>query len=257
MNGEQAIEILKEDALGRVERVAVDGSPACARRVACGGRIPGRGVVARILMARERRALRALAAVAGVPKLVDDASLASAPNPARPMSRAVLLRSWIDGEPLHRAESLPEDFFDHLDALVLRLHERGVCHNDLHKEQNILVDRAGYPWLVDFQLASCHAPGTRLWSSRAREDLRHVEKHRRRYARRDSLVPKSALPRGLGHGLQRSWIAWFWRRGGKPVYEFVTRRILRTRDGEARRATSGPWPTWTPPLGPTSARGAT
>jgi hypothetical protein len=34
------------------------------------------------------------------------------------------------------------------------------------------------------------------------------------------------------------------------VYEFVTRRLLRTRDGEARRATSGPWPEWTAPLGP-------
>lgn len=255
----QEIEILKEDALGRIERLALDGRRVCTRRVACGGRIPGSGWIARLLLARERRALAALASVRGVPSLVEDRALASAASPARRAPRAceVLLRSWIEGAPLHRAESLPEDFFDHLDALVLQLHAAGVCHNDLHKEQNILVDHQGYPWLVDFQLASCHRRGGRLLLDRARDDLRHVEKHRRRYARRGRAARDLSLPRGRGHGLERSWLAWLWRRAGKPVYLFVTRRLLRTRDGEPRRATSGPWPDWTPPLGPPSARGAT
>ncbi len=247
VNHGQAVEILKRDALGRVERVVLDGGVVCVRRVACGGRIPGSGVVARMLLARERRALEALAAVDGVPKLVSDAARGD-----------VLLRSWIDGEPLHQVDRLPEDFFDHLDALVARLHAEGVCHNDLHKEQNILVARDGYPCLVDFQLASRHTSGSRLFASRTREDLRHVEKHRRRYARRgDFDRDPSTLPRGSGHGLRRSLLAWMWRRGAKPVYQFVTRKLLRTRDGESRRATSGPWPAMTPPLGKTRSRGVT
>ena len=41
-----------------------------------------------------------------------------------------------------------------------------------------------------------------------------------------------------------------WRRFGKPVYVLVTRRLLRTRDGEERRPSSGPWPEWSEPLGP-------
>lgn len=250
------IEILKEDALGRVERIALDVRPPCVRRVACGGRIPGSALLARVLLGRECHALRALSHVDGVPRIVDAPAWASAPTPGRPPfpARAVLLRSWIEGVPLHRAVALPEDFFDHLDDLVARLHACGVCHNDLHKEQNILVDARGYPWLVDFQLASRHRPGSWLFQSRARDDLRHIEKHRRRYARQGREARTVALPRGRGHGIERSWIARGWRRFGKPVYVFVTRRVLETRDGEDRRATIGPWPSVAPPLGAPSAR---
>jgi hypothetical protein len=250
--------LLKEDALGRVERL-VGERGALVRRVACGGRLPGSRFVARLLLGRERRALLALASGGGaelrVPRLVEDAEARQAAGPATanggagrvPRPGDVLLRSWIEGLPLHRATELPEDFFDLLDELVLAVHRRGVCHNDLHKEQNILVGRDGRPWLVDFQLASVHR---RLPAGRAREDLRHVQKHRRRYTR-DGRGPQGGPPvaTGVGHGLERGPVARLWRRAVKPVYRRVATGLGR-RDWEQRRPSSGPWPRWSAPVGP-------
>lgn len=234
----QAPEVQKRDGLGRVERVEIDGAPF-ARRVADGGRVPGSAWIARRLLARERRALRALSGLDGVPH---EAAGASA-------SDRILVRGWIEGEPLSRAPALPEDFFDRLDELVLALHERGVCHNDLHKEANVIVGRDGLPWLVDFQLASVHARRGRLFRSRAQDDLRHAEKHRRRYTRAGR-GPRGEESGGAGRGIPRSWLARAWRRAGKPLYVAVTRGLLGTRDGQdAQRASLGPWPAWTPPHG--------
>ena len=114
----------------------------------------------------------------------------------------------------------------------------------------LLVDvfRDGLPYLVDFQLASVHARRGALFASRAREDLRHVEKHRRRYTRLGR-GPRGELQRGAGADYRRSWIARAWKRGLKPLYELVTRRTPGDRGGEERRSENGPWPRWTPPLG--------
>ena len=100
--------------------------------------------------------------------------------------------------------------------------------------------------MIDFQLASCHSSRSRKLASRARDDLRHVAKHRRRYLR---YVP-SEVKREIEKLPQRSWIALVWRRTVKPLYNLITRSLLGTRDGEARRLTSGPWPRWTAPVGP-------
>jgi len=249
------IQTLKHDALGRVERVVHQGT-VYVRRVASGGRVPGSAWLARRLLARERRALDRLRCLNGVPLLLDDSSLEPAGRPAR--RSATLARSWIEGEPLSRARELPEDFFDQLDALVTRLHAAGVCHNDLHKEQNVLVQGDGRPALIDFQLASRHGRHTALYRSRVRDDLRHVQKHRVRYLKpgrgpagngRSGLTASEHLSGGAGHGIRRSPVAWAWRRLGKPVYLLVTRRLLKTQDGEERRPSTGPWPRWTPPIG--------
>lgn len=232
----QAPELHKRDGFGRVERVGIDGS-AFARRTAEGGSVPGSGWIARRLLARERRALRALAGVDGVP--VER----GAADPR------VLLRTWVEGVPLSRAASIPADFFDRLDELVQAVHARGVCHNDLHKESNVLVGVDGQPWLIDFQLASLHPRGGRTFESRRRDDLRHVEKHRRRYTR-DGRGPGGVESRGAGSGIPRSGLARAWRRCGKPLYVALTRGVLGTRDGgDAQRAPKGPWPAWTPPVG--------
>lgn len=253
----QVDEVLKSDSFGRVERLrsedCVPPVTAC-RRVACGASLPGSGLVARIMLRRERVALRALEGLAGTPVLLDDGQAASAPSldGRAPRERDVLVRGWVEGAPLHLAESLPRDFFEHLDALVGELHARGVCHNDLHKEQNIMVGADGFPHLIDFQLASVHGRRGALYRSRVRDDLRHVQKHRRRYTR-DGRGPAGAdesLSRGSGHGLKRGGVALVWRKSGKPLYNFITRRLLKTRDGEARRDSAGPWPEWTAAVGP-------
>jgi hypothetical protein len=75
-----------------------------------------------------------------------------------------------------------------------------------------------------------------------------VDKHARRYLRPGRGPAGAAAPPGPRP--PRSLTARLWRRLAKPLYNLVTRRVLGTRDGEARRASSGPWPRWTPPLGP-------
>jgi len=245
------VEELKRDAFGRVELLAA-GAERRTRRVACGGRALGSRWLARRLLARERRALERLAGLPGVPELERDERWARAPfeGVGGGGGDDVLVRSWIEGQPLHAARSLPEDFFERLAELVGALHARGVCHNDLHKEQNVIAGADGWPYVIDFQLASTHAPGSRSLATRAREDLRHVEKHRRRYLRADGGPAAKAEQRATLPPLERSTLAWLWRRGGKPIYALVM-RVLGARDApEPRRSASGPWPVWTAPRGP-------
>jgi len=248
------VQELKRDALGHVELVEAERHGATqlvVRRVAA-ARL-GLGLVARVLAGRERRALERLAAHAdgalraGVGELVDDAALTALPDlrGRAPRVGEVVLRTYVRGAPLHRAEALPLNYFNLLEALVRALHAVGVCHNDLHKEQNILVQDDGRPALIDFQLASVHPHGGRGFVSRCHDDLRHVQKHRRRYTR-DGRGPAELVVQ-QAERLPRTPIARVWRRTGKPLYNFITRRLLRVRDGEARRPSSGPWPRWTPP----------
>lgn len=237
----ELIETLKQDVFGRVELVR-GPEGLLVRRVARPGVLDPRGILARALLARERRALQALRGLRGVPQLsVADRGLAHE-----------LLRTHLAGAPLHRATHLPLDYFEHLDELVQALHARGVCHNDLHKEPNILVGEDGWPALVDFQLSSVHARQGRSFRVRVGEDLRHAEKHRARYVSLGG-APHGVQAAGAGIGRQRSPLAKWWRRLGKPVWDFVRGSLLRTREKEGGRPSHGPWPAWTPPLGTSTA----
>lgn len=236
MEGSQGSRLLKRDVFGSVERHGDD----CVRRVASGSRTPLSRVIAQRLLERERRALERLDGLAGVPRLLGTDETAE--------GRA-LVRTFVAGEPLSAAKTLPENFFDELDALVAALHARGVCHNDLHKEQNVIVAADGYPWLVDFQLASVHELTDARLARRAREDLRHVEKHRRRYTR-DGRGPHGERTFGRGAGSRRLLLARAWRRLGKPVYNFVAHLVAPARAVEPRRDSSGPWPVWIAPIVP-------
>ena len=248
MTGPQVDRVLKRDAFGRVELLSGPRG-LVVRRVACGGALPGSRALARLFLARERRALERLAGLAGVARLVDAPEYAAAVSSdgAAPRLGDVLLRSWIPGQPLWGVRELPSDFFERLEDLVAALHARGVCHNDLHKEPNVLVGEDRYPALVDFQLSSVHRSRGRTYRTRVGEDLRHVAKHRRTYARGTGRQSASG---GAALGRRRSLLARLWMRLGKPVYNFVTRRLLSTSDGEPRRPPGGPWPRWTEPVGP-------
>lgn len=242
---------LKRDVFGRISLV-ICGKDRAVCREARGSWIPGSRIVARHLLRRERRALRQLEHVSGVPHLRDDLR-EGAFDEAFHRSGSILLRSWIPGTPLQDTTRLPLDFFDHLDRLLMSMHAAGICHNDLHKEQNLLLGEDGFPYLVDFQLSSMHGRDSRSFRSRCREDLRHAQKHRQRYLRHMEARPggRTGDPSETGAEapIPRSWQARLWKRLVKPLYNATMRRMLRWSEDEERRPREGPWPIWTAPSG--------
>jgi RIO-like serine/threonine protein kinase len=124
--------------------------------------------LARRLAAREARALRQLAGIDGFPTLIA-------------WDGRRLVRSAIDGVTLREARPRDPAYFRAALRLLLRMHRRGVAHNDLAREPNWLVTTTGEPALIDFQLAWIDPARGRLFRLMAREDLRHLLKHKRQY----------------------------------------------------------------------------
>jgi hypothetical protein len=171
------------------------------------------GWLARRLCRREARALARLGGLAGTPRLVS-------------ADAAGLRREWIEGEPMQLAQPRDSGYFRAAHRLVSALHRRGVAHNDLAKEPNWLVTPAGLPAIVDFQLAYVSHRRSRLFRSLAREDLRHLLKHKRSYcAGRLTARERRILERPAA-------ISRVWRATGKRIYLFVTRRLLGWSDRE-------------------------
>ena len=112
--------------------------------------------------------------------------------------------------------------------LLQQIHRRGLAHNDLAKEANWLVLEDGSPAVIDFQLATLGHPRSRWMRLLAREDLRHLLKHKRMYCR-ERLTPVE-----LRLLKRHSWLRDLWFRTGKPVYRFVTRRLLKWEDNEGQ-----------------------
>jgi len=67
----------------------------------------------------------------------------------------------------------------------------------------------------------------------AREDLRHMLKHKRTY------LPTRVTPTERRILARRSWLARAWMGSGKKLYIFVARRILNWEDNEARGMAQG------------------
>lgn len=166
---------------------------------------------------REARALRHLADVDGVPRLLAEA-------------KGRLWRSWLAGLPMHVAQPTGDaDYFRQGRAILRELRKRGVTHNDLAKEPNWLKGQDGRPYLLDFQLASIHRRKGRRYRIMAYEDLRHLLKHKRTYcpdaltARERAIIETRSLPSRL------------WKATGKKVYNAVTRGLFNYSDGEGGR----------------------
>ena len=214
--------LLKQDVFGRVSRVSGQAGPVVVRELA-GGRRWARPL-ARRLLGRERRALRALAGIDGVPALIE-------------ASEVRLTRSWIAGLPMHEARPADPAYFRDALRLLNRLHRRGVVHNDLAKEPNWLVDQDGAPALLDFQLALVDRQRGALFRLLAREDLRHLLKHKRTYC------PERLTARQRTILARPSWLSRLWMATVKPLYRGITRGLLGSRDREGaaeRFAPAGP-----------------
>jgi len=206
---------LKRDLFGEVRRVCAQLDDRVVDCVQRDTTLAARGLrwLARRLAAREARALHALRRVSGVPRLVS-------------WDGRRLVRSWLPGAPLQEAGSVDRAYFRKALGLLRRLHAAGLVHNDLAKEPNWLVTVDGGPALVDFQLAMRPRYRGRLFRMLAHDDLRHLLKHKRTYC------PEHLTTRERAILARRSPLAAAWAKTGKPVYRFVTRRLLGWADRE-------------------------
>lgn len=203
--------LLKADELGRIELAERAGRTVIRRDVAA-ARWWARPF-ARRAAAREARALARLAGVDGVPALLG-------------WDGRELLRGYIAGAPMQQAQPRQRAYYRDALRLLALLHRRGIVHNDLAKEPNWLVRTDGRPALVDFQIAWTRGRRGALFRLLAREDLRHLLKHKRTYcpealsARQRAILARPSLP------------ARMWRATGKRLYKLIARRLFGYWDNE-------------------------
>lgn len=205
------MELLKTDLFGAVWRAEERGRLLVIRDA--GGARWWLAPLARRLCRREAAALARLDDLPGVPRLVA-------------VDRRGLRREWIEGRPMQVARPRNAGYFRAARRLVSSLHRRGVAHCDLAKEPNWLVTPTGAPALVDFQLAFVAPRRGRLFRMLAREDLRHLLKHKRTYC------PERLTARELAILARPGVTSRLWMATVKPVYLFVTRRLLGWADRE-------------------------
>lgn len=167
--------------------------------------------LARRLARREARALRVVAHIDGVPKLIA-------------FDGVTVERSYIDGVPMYEARPRTRRYFKLAMRLLRRMHREGVTHNDLGKEANWLCTPGGEPAVVDFQIAHVHRRRGKWFRLLAREDLRHLLKHKRYY------MPETLTARQRALLARPMLLTRLWRRLFKPPYRWFTRRLLHWPD---------------------------
>jgi hypothetical protein len=212
----QSAHVLKQDVFSTVERGRFDTAAGTVDAVVRHlDDVPRWSLpLARFLMARERRALQRLTDIDFVPRLLH-------------ASKDVLVRGWIDGLPLHVARPRGDTaYFRDAKTALHQLHRRNVTHNDLAKQQNWMRGRDGRCYLIDFQLASCFGRRTKLFRIWAYEDIRHLLKHKRRYAEAE-LTPRERRILACKTLPTRIWMA-----TGKRVYYWITRGVFNFADRE-------------------------
>lgn len=203
--------LLKKDIFGASYIVGTAAGPV-VRRDASDAAIAVRWL-ARRLLAREARALLALAGTNGVPRLVS-------------VNANMLEREYLAGAPMQDGQPRHVSYFHEAASILRTFHRLGVVHNDLAKEPNLLVTKDGKPAIIDFQLAGCFRSRGRLFRVLAREDIRHLLKHKRTYCT-DKLTSREKQILAQPAVISRIFMSTI-----KPVYLFITRKILRWKDRE-------------------------
>ena len=208
---------LKRDSFGVVTVASSPEGPVVTRDT--GSAAWWASLLARRLARREAAALRALEHLdGGIPRLIE-------------FDGVRLRRTFLAGRPMYEARPGTRQYFKEALKLLCRLHRSGLVHNDLAKEPNWLQLEEGGPGIVDFQLSWVAKRRSGLFRALAREDLRHLLKHKRTYLP-DALTARQKALLASPTGLARAWAAVV-----KPPYLFVTRRLLgwAEREGPAER----------------------
>lgn len=191
--------------------------------------IPFHGVelkwLGRWLRDKEVRCYRELGDLPAVPKLVGL------------LGPTGFVHEYVPGRPLAKDRPVPDGFFDQLDALLAKLHARGIAYVDTNKPENILLGNDGRPHLIDFQVSWDRAmlPGPLgRWIMRrlAREDLYHIRKHRRR------LRPDELTAEQLKAYERKSWAIRLHRFLSRP-YFIIRRRLMAKWKKEGRVLAEG------------------
>jgi predicted Ser/Thr protein kinase len=183
-----------------------------------------RRLLAPMLVRREVRSLQRLDAIAGIPRLLQ----VYPPN-------AFLIEA-VAGKPASAVESdvLDARFFERMQTLVNKMHDKGVAHCDLRSTGNTLITVDQQPWLVDFvasikQGSRWNLPSRWLFGKFVTADNGAVLKLKQRLA--PSLVSEQERarldePRGVLENIARFI--------GKTVRN-LTRRLLARGSKENRR----------------------
>lgn len=155
--------------------------------------------IGRFLVRREARLLARSQTVPGVPRYCGK------------WGETGLVHEFVAGHPLRRHDSLDDEFFPRLSAMLDEIHGMEMAYVDLEKRENILLGDDGRPYLIDFQISWFLDPhcGGRSWPARKilkilqAADRYHLLKHWRR-ARPDQLSAEQIAQSGR----PPFWIAW-------------------------------------------------
>ncbi|MEN1929080.1 serine/threonine protein kinase [Luteimonas sp. MJ250] len=225
-SGSVEVRALKADSFGRIGLMRREGEDARPGAGNAGATLFVRRDLRHVpwwlrlpawwLARREARGLEAVAGMADVPQLLR-------------WDGCTLDRSYLPGDAMYQRPPRGDlAYFRRARRLLRQLHHHGLAHNDLAKEANWLVLEDGRPAIIDFQLAVRGRPRSPWMRLLAREDLRHLLKHKRTYCPdRITPVERRVLKR-------TSWLRDAWFATGKPVYRFVTRKVLKWEDNEGR-----------------------
>ena len=209
----EPVRLLKADAFGRIELMRLDGELVIRRDIGA-ARWWLRGL-ARLAAAREARALRRLDRIEGLPCLLA-------------WDGRHLFRSHVPGLPMQQGRPVDPQYYRQALRLLAKVHAAGVVHNDLAKEPNWLVQPDGVPGLVDFQLASVRPGRGAAFRRMAREDIRHLLKHKRTYC------PEALSARQRQILATPAWYSRLWRMTVKRLYKLVARRLFGYWDNEGK-----------------------
>ena len=197
-----------------------EGPPGMMRVVKLHRQAPVGGIpmgwLGRRMARHETHLLQLLADLSGVPKLAGQVSVAG-----RQLGNAVA-RDYIEGHPLGSREDVKQSFFPALEALLRAMHTRKIAYVDLHKRENILVDEAGDPCLIDFQISVAwprRLVAGPLFTILRRSDEYHLMKH---WAR---LRPEQCGFDDVAVRKQIPWMIRAHRLVARPLRE-IRRRLL-------------------------------